>query len=67
MKCKNLTYRVSGAVYNDKDRTITKQKLNVICTNDELGKSISIDNGEIQFTIPFDYLLEIFEGDYRKK
>ena len=28
--------------------------LDVIITNDEIGKTISIGNGETQFTIPFE-------------
>lgn len=28
--------------------------LNVIITNDEIGKTISIGNGKTQFTIPFE-------------
>jgi hypothetical protein len=65
MKCKNKEICVRGIEYNDKQDTVTMSNLRVIVTNDEKGKSISIDNGEVQFTIPFEPLQQYMEGDYR--
>ena len=65
MKCKNKEIIVRGMVY-DGDSKITVMGLRCICTNDEKGKTLSIDDGNIQFTIPFEALAECFEGDYKK-
>jgi hypothetical protein len=66
MKCKNKEIAVIGMVYNDLTQTLMPLKLRCICTNDEKGKSLSIDNGSIQFTIPFEAVEDCFKGDYRK-
>lgn len=56
MKCKNREIHVIGTVYDDNKDTIAVRNLRCIITNDEKGKSISVDNGIIQFTIPFEPL-----------
>ena len=66
MKCKNKEIAVRGMEYNDVTQKLVITKLRCICTNDEKGKSLSIDNGAIQFTIPFEPIAECFKGDYRK-
>lgn len=65
MKCKNKEIAVNGLVY-DGAFTIKKTNLRCICTNDEKGKTLSIDNGQWQFTIPFEAVEECFKGNYRK-
>ena len=58
MKCKNKEVIVNGVVYDDRDSQLYSEKLRVIITNDERGKTVSIDNGVIQFTVPFDNLVK---------
>lgn len=67
MKCKNKEIAVNGMEYNDLTKKLTARKFYCICTNDEQGKTLSIDNGAIQFSIPFEAIAEIFKGDYRKE
>lgn len=66
MKCKNKAVLVDGIVYHSLSREQYMQKLRCICTNDEKGKTLSIDNGVIQFSVPFEELEEYFKGDYKK-
>lgn len=66
MKCKNKKISLKGCVYNGISGTISRTNLNVICTNDEQGKTLSIDNGHLQFSIPMEDIAKYFEGDYRK-
>lgn len=65
MKCKNKEIAVVGTEYNDITQKLAIKKLRCICTNDEKGKTLSIDNGTIQFSIPFEQLAEYFKGDYK--
>lgn len=66
MKCKNKEVNVKGLVYNDASQQIRSCNLRVICTNDEKGKTLSIDNGLLQFTIPMEAIAKYFEGNYKK-
>ena len=66
MKCKNKVVNVKGTVYNGASQMKNRCNFNVICTNDEKGKQLSIDNGLLQFSIPFDDIAKYFEGDYRE-
>ena len=66
MKCNNKEIEVTGIEYNTKTYKAFVKTLYCICSNDEHGKSLSIDNGEIQFTIPFEAIEECFRGDYKK-
>lgn len=54
MKCKNKTFTVPGTVYVDPVRKMQMKELEVIITNDEKGKTLSINNGIIQFSVPAD-------------
>lgn len=65
MKCKNKEIAVQGIVFDGK-LSLKKTILHCICTNDEKGKSLSIDDGNIQFTIPFEAIEHCFKGDYKK-
>ena len=66
MKCKNKEVSVNGMEYNDLSRKLGVRKFRCIITNDEKGKTLSIDNGIMQFTIPFEPLEKYFKGDYKK-
>ena len=66
MKCKNKEFYVKGAVYNDASGSLRVCTFRVLCTNDKKGKTLSIDNGLLQFTIPFEAVEEYFKGDYKK-
>ena len=54
MKCKNQEVTVDGCIFVEAFDKVAFQKLTCIITNDEKGKTLSIDNGMIQFTIPFE-------------
>lgn len=49
---KNKEVVVQGAIQTLNNSIM--QNLNVIITNDSIGKTISINNDVIQFTIPFE-------------
>lgn len=55
-KIKNLHVRVSGGVATLKSAFSVPQALDCIITNDEIGKTLSINDGNMQFTIPFEPL-----------
>ena len=61
MKCKNKEIKVIGAEYNGITNMVDLKELNCICTNDKHGKTLSIDNGIIQFSIPMDALIKFFK------
>ena len=65
MKCKNKEIIVKGTTYIDGYNKFSIGNLRCICTNDEKGKTLSIDNGLIQFSIPMEAIIECFKGDYR--
>lgn len=65
MKCKNKEVAVQGFEARPNERKFIVRTLWAICSNDEQGKSLSVNNGEIQFTIPMDDITKFFEGDYR--
>ncbi len=66
MKCKNKELKIKGFEYNDIVRQMRERVFTVICTNDERGKTLSIDNGVIQFTIDMEKVAEIFKDSYKK-
>ena len=66
MKCKNKELTIKGFYYNDRTRLMRQTELRCICTNDEKGKSLSIDNGTIQFTIGMEAIADIFKDSFRK-
>ena len=57
MKCKNKIVRVAGIRYNGNEK-LKFEKINfeTIITNDDHGKTLSINDGNVQFTIPFEPL-----------
>lgn len=50
---KNAKVTVTGFVYDDVADTYKAQRLECIITNDRFGKTLSINDGKTQFTIPF--------------
>lgn len=52
-KIRNLHVPVEGGVCRQ-DGSFTMTRLNCIITNDEIGKTLSIGDGNVQFTIPFE-------------
>lgn len=54
MKCKNKEVKVKGYIYLDLLRKMKETELTCIITNDEKGKTLSIHNEGIMFTIPFE-------------
>jgi hypothetical protein len=53
MKCRNKEVMVLGIEYNDVSQKVKPKCFRVLVSNDDDGKTVSIDNGIIQFTIPF--------------
>jgi hypothetical protein len=66
MKCKNKEVLVDGIVHFGMTGERYMQTLRCICTNDEKGKTLSVDNGVIQFSVRFEELEKYFKGDYKK-
>lgn len=59
MKCKNKIIPVAGIRYDGNAKyKFDKVTFEAIITNDERGKTLSINDGKIQFTIPFEPLQE---------
>lgn len=64
MKCKNKEVKVRGIVNSACFQQMCE--LTCIITNDRLGKTLSINNGAIQFSIPFEPIEEYLRGDYKE-
>jgi hypothetical protein len=64
MKCKNKEVKVTGIV--NIAGVLNVRDLTCIITNDEKGKTLSIDNGSIQLSIPFEPIEKYLRGDYTK-
>ena len=60
MKCKNKEIKVKGMEYNAFTGTVKVRELYCICTNDSKGKTLSIDNGIIKFSIPMEEISKYF-------
>lgn len=56
MKCRNKEIIVKGILYDVMQRKSIETTFTCVVTNDEIGKTLSIGNNEIQFTIPFEPL-----------
>ena len=41
-------------------KIVEVKELYCICSNDEKGKTLSIDNGVIQYSIPMEKIVELF-------
>ena len=50
---------IKGFIFNGK--TIKSTIFHIDYTSDFLGKTLSIDNGEIQYTIPFDEIYKMIK------
>ena len=53
-KVKNLHVRVDGGVSVSGSPFMLSETFDCIITNDEIGKALSINDGNMQFTIPFE-------------
>lgn len=51
---------VKGAIYDNRIRRMVEQRFNCFCTNNKVGKTLCVDNGEIQFIIPMQDLIKYF-------
>lgn len=58
MKCKNKVIKVKGVVNSIHSLKPKEAVLTCLITNDEKGKTLSIDNEVFQFTIPFEAIEE---------
>ena len=54
MKCKNKHFSIKGYKQNVIANELQPAMLDVIVTNDELGKTVSVNDGNIQFIFPAD-------------
>lgn len=66
MKCKNKEVVVDGMIYIGMTGERYMMKLRCLCTNNGKGKTLSVDNGVVQFSVPFEEIEEYFKGDYKK-
>jgi hypothetical protein len=66
MKCENKKVIVKGTVLNVASGSMSVCPLLALCTNDEKGKTLSIGNGHLQFSIPFEPVAKYFEGNFKK-
>lgn len=53
MKCKNKHIKLSGMKFDSRNGA-KRCCLEIIVTNDTIGKTVSVNDGEIQFTFPAD-------------
>lgn len=56
MSTRKLT--VEGIIYDDDRLIIKKTDMEVLITNDEHGKTLSINDGHIQYTVPAEKIAE---------
>lgn len=63
MKCKDKEIIVNGMFYDDEKGTFCLKRLRCIVTNDELGRTLSIDDGKIQLSIPFEPIEKYLRKD----
>ncbi len=56
MKCKNKEVIVNGMFYDNESGELDFKKIHCIITNDQFGKTLSVDDGKIQLTIPFEQI-----------
>lgn len=63
MKCKNKAVMVDGIIYFAQTEKFYPLKLRCICTNDSKGKTLSIDDGAMQYSVPMDDLIKYFTED----
>ncbi|MBE5756903.1 MAG: hypothetical protein E7342_03790 [Clostridiales bacterium] len=54
-------FKTKGLQFNDSTNIMSEVYLNVYCTNDERGKTVSINNGKIQFTFDPKEILDFFK------
>lgn len=59
MNCKNKEIKVNGI--QNSPLGMIEAPLHVLITNDSIGKTLSVDNGTIQFTIPMDDIVKYLE------
>lgn len=57
MNCRNKTIKVLGFRYDGNEKMqFEKVQFECIVTNDKRGKTLSINDGKVQYTIPFEPL-----------
>ena len=54
MQCKNKVFETKGLLFSPSRNTIEPAILTVMVTNDNKGKTISVNNGDVQFIFPAD-------------
>jgi hypothetical protein len=56
MFCKNKEVLVYGIRFDDAKGEVSRTKFRCIVTNDKMGKTLSMDDGKVQYSIPFEPL-----------
>lgn len=56
MNCKNKEILVTGIRFDDQAEKFKITRFRCIVTNDARGKTLSIDDGKVQYSIPFEPL-----------
>lgn len=59
MQCKNKEFKVKGL--QNSPLGMRDADLHLIVTNDKIGKTLSADNGTIQFIIPMDEIAKYLQ------
>lgn len=60
------TLIVEGIIYDDDRRVIKRTCMEVLISNDEHGKTLSINDGHIQYTVPAEQIAEYLKYEYLK-
>lgn len=63
MKCKNKSVKVIGlrGVDDGKTLKVNRQVLECIITNDDIGRTLSVNDGKTQFTFPFEPIVKYLD------
>ncbi|MCD7966569.1 MAG: hypothetical protein LUG90_12505 [Clostridiaceae bacterium] len=56
MKCKNKHFEIKGFRLTNMGATLQETNLELIVTNDEIGKTITVIDGPIGLTFPADII-----------
>lgn len=65
MKCKNKIVTINGV--REKNNTLVPMEFTCVITNDNIGKTLSIGDGDIMFHMAFEQIEKYLTGDYCNK
>lgn len=62
----NKKIQVSGLVTDGESGAMVIQRFNVQMTRDSRGKTLSISDGKVQFTVPFEPIERVMMGEQKQ-